>query len=136
MSPDVLRITIAIVLAFHGIGHVLFLAPALRVATWADQTGGSWLLSSTVGDGAAHALGAAAWAAATILFVVAAAGLLMTQEWWRPVAVAGALISVVGIVVFWDGIATSSAAFALVVDIAVVVGLVVAHWPSVESVGA
>jgi hypothetical protein len=136
MSPEILRVVLAIVLVAHGIGHVLFLGPAVRIVGWADQSGGSWLLSPTVGDAAAHAAGALVWAAATVLFVAAAAGLALAQEWWRPVALVGAFVSLAGIVVFWDGILTASAVPALIVDVAVIVGLLVAHWPSVDAVGA
>ena len=136
MSPEILRVVLAIVLVVHGIGHVLFLGPALRVAAWADQSGGSWLLSSTIGDGGAHATGAIVWAAATVLFVAAGTGLLLAMEWWRPIAVVAAAVSLVGILVFWDGILTASAVPALIVDVAVIVGLLVAHWPSVDAVGA
>jgi hypothetical protein len=135
MSPDVLRIGLAVVLVFHGLGHVLFLAPALRLASWADQTGGSWLLGAAFGDGIAHAAGAVVWAASAILFVGAASGLLLTQEWWRPMAVAGAVASLIGIVAFWGGIAPSSAIAALVIDVIVLVGLLVARWPSASAVG-
>ena len=48
--------------------------------------------------------------------MAAASGLLLTQEWWRPMAVAGAVVSLIGIVAFWGGIAPSSAIAALVVD--------------------
>ncbi len=136
MSPEILRIVVAVVLIAHGIGHVLFLGPALRIASWAEQSGGSWLLSSTAGDGVAHAVGALVWAAATVLFVASGTGLLLSQEWWRPLAVVGAVVSLIGIFVFWDGILTASAVPALIVDVAVLVGLLVAHWPSVEAVGA
>ena len=136
MSPDVVRIGLAVVLVFHGVGHVLFLAPALRLAGWADQTGASWLLGPTVGDGIAHAAGAIVWAASSILFVAAASGLLLTQEWWRPVAVAGAVVSLIGIVAFWGGIAPSGAIAALVVDVIVLVGLLLVRWPSATSIGA
>jgi hypothetical protein len=136
MSPDVLRIGLAVVLIFHGIGHVLFLAPALRLASWADQTGASWLLGPAFGDGIAHAAGAVIWAVSAVLFVGAACGLLLTQEWWRPVAVAGAVVSVIGIVAFWGGIAPSSAVAALVVDAIVIVGLLVVRWPSATTIGA
>jgi len=136
MSPDVLRIGLAVVLVFHGVGHVLFLAPALRLAGWADQTGGSWLLGPAMGDGIAHGVGAVVWAASAILFVGAASGLLLTQEWWRPLVVAGAVVSLIGIVAFWGGIAPSSAIAALVVDVIVLASLLVARWPSATAIGA
>jgi hypothetical protein len=81
-------------------------------------------------------MGAIVWAAATVLFVAAGTGLLLAMEGWRPIAVVAAVVSLVGILVFWDGILTASAVPALIVDVAVIVGLLVAHWPSVDAVGA
>ena len=40
------------------------------------------------------------------------------------------------IVVFWDGLPTSSAFFAVAFDTAVLVALLVLHWPSEATVGA
>jgi hypothetical protein len=44
--------------------------------------------------------------------------------------------SVAGIVLFRDGLATSSAAFALAFDVVLLVSLLVVHWPAAEAVGA
>ena len=68
--------------------------------------------------------------------MAAASGLLLTPEWWRPVAVAGAVVSLIGIVAFWGGIASSSAIAALVVDVIVLVSLLLVRWPSATSIGA
>ncbi len=136
MSPEMLRIVLAAVLVMHGIGHVLFLGPALRVVEWADQTGGSWLLTSSLGDGVAHATGAVLWAVSIVLFVGSGIGLLATQDWWRTLAIGGAVVSLIGIALFWDGIASASAGPALVLDAAVLVALLVLHWPSSQAVGA
>ena len=103
---------------------------------WADQSGGSWLLSSTIGDGGAHATGAIVWAVATVLFVAAGTGLLLAMEWWRPIAVVAAVVSLVGILVFWDGILTGERRAGADRRRGVIVGLLVAHWPSVDAVGA
>ena len=127
---------LALVLLFHGVGHVLFLGPALRLVDWAGQTGQSWLLTSTLGDGPSRAVGAIVWTASIVLFVAGASGLLAGQPWWRSVTVAGAIVSLVGIVVSWDGLATTNAVFALVVDVLVLWALLVAHWPSSEPVGS
>lgn len=131
-----LTLILAVVLFAHGVGHVLFLAPALRVADWAGQTGHSWLLTATMGDSPSRAIAAVIWTASIVLFVAGAAGLLAGQAWWRPITVAGAIVSLVGLVVFWDGIATTSAVFAIVVDVLVLVALVVAHWPSTDAIGS
>lgn len=127
-----LSLGLAIAVLAHGIGHVLFLVPAVGIANWADQTGHSWLLTSVVGDGPARAVAAFVWAAATLLFVAGVAGFWTGQEWWRQVTIGAAIVSIVGIVLFWDGIATSNAFLALAFDVAVLLALLWARWPGAQ----
>ena len=125
-----------VVVLAHGLGHVLFLAPSLRVADWAGQTAHSWLLTGTLGDGIARGVGVVIWSATIALFVAGVAGWLADASWWRAATVAGSIVSIVGIVLFWDGLATGSAAMALAFDVVLLVALLVAHWPAGEAVGA
>lgn len=129
----VLRVALAIVLVAHGIGHVLFLAPALRLVDWGRQTGESWLLTDLLGDPLTRAIAAVGWATATVLFLVGAFGLLSRSGWWRVVVFIAALVSLVAIVGMWDGIATSNAFLAAVVDVVVVGAIVRAIWPAAKA---
>ena len=129
---DALRIVVAIVVFAHGVGHILFLAPAAGLGAWADQTGHSWLLSATLGEGPAKTVATLLWSAVIVLFVAGVGGFLMGTDWWRAVTIAASVVSLVGIVVFWDGIATSSAIFALAADLVILAALLVAHWPANE----
>jgi len=131
-----LKLVIAIVVLAHGVGHVLFLAPAIRLATWADQTGHSWLITPLLGDGLTRALAALVWTATIALFVAAVAGFYLGSDWWRQAALLGAVVSASGIVVMWDGLPTSSAAAALIFDLIVIAALGVAHWPTAEVAGS
>ena len=71
-----------------------------------------------------------------MLFVAGVAGFLTAQPWWIGVTVAASVLSIAGIVLMWDGIATSNAVMALAVDIVILVSLLWAHWPTSEIVGA
>ena len=130
-----LKLALAVVVLAHGLGHVLFLAPSLRVTDWAGQTAHSWLLTATLGDGVARAIATVLWTATIVLFIAGVAGWLTDASWWRAATVAGSVVSIVGIVLFWDGIATSSAAMALAFDVVLLAALLVAHWPASETVG-
>jgi hypothetical protein len=131
-----LKLILAAVVLFHGIGHVLFLGPAIGAVDWAGQTGHSWALTGVLGDGPTRAVGAFLWIATIVLFVIGVAGFLTAQPWWVAVTVLASIASIAGIVLMWDGIATSSAAMALAVDVVILVALLVAHWPGSEIVGA
>jgi hypothetical protein len=136
MGSEGLKLVLALVVLAHGVGHVLFLAPALGLADWAGQTSHSWILTNVLGETLTRALAALVWTSALVLFVAGVAGLLSGADWWRAVMIAGAAVSLIGIVAMWDGIATSSALFALVFDVLVLVALVFVRWPSTELVGS
>lgn len=131
-----LKLVLAVVVLFHGIGHLLFLGPTLGVVEWAGQTGHSWALTGVLGDGPTRTLGALIWVATIVLFVAGVAGFLTAQPSWVGVTVLASVLSIAGIVLMWDGIATSNAVMALAVDIVILVSLLWAHWPSTEIVGA
>ena len=69
-------------------------------------SGESWLLTSIMGDGRARILAAILYALAALGFVVAGTGMLMEQQWFRPLMLGSAVLSIIAIVLFWDGIAS------------------------------
>ena len=131
-----IKLAIATVLLAHGVGHVLFLAPTLKLADWAAQTGWSWALAPLVGDGVARLMGSALWAVAIMLFVAAAGGYLVDSSWWRVVAIGGAVASGIGIIVMWSGIATTNAVLTLAVDVIVVALLLWTRASAATAAGA
>jgi len=135
MSNDLWRWIIGLALLAHGLGHVLFL-PAMSGLMKLEATGHSWLLTGWAGDGPTKLL--ASFVAGVVLaaFVGAAAGIVIQGTWWRPVAIAASVASLVLIVAMWDGLPTSPAVSALVFDAVVLAALLVAHWPTEEMIGA
>lgn len=133
---DALRIVVALVVLAHGIGHILFLGPVVGLGNWAGQTGQSWLLTGALGDAATRAVATLTWSAVIVLFIAGVGGFLLGAEWWRGATIVAAALSIAGIVVFWDGLATTNAIFALVTDVVILGALLVARWPSSELAGS
>jgi len=127
-----LRAVLALVIGAHGIGHILFLVPLLGIADWGQSTR-SWLLT---GESSARLIGSILWVVATIGFCVAVFGLWSQLSWWRNVAIVAAIVSTIGLVLFWANPVSSSAVFALAFNVIVLGALLLAHWPSIEAVGA
>lgn len=127
-----LHIVLALAIGAHGIGHILFLMPLLGIADW-GQTTHSWLFT---GQSTARLAGSLVWLVAMIAFCAAAYGLWNQQVWWRNAAVFAAVISVIGLVMFWTSPLTSPAMAALIFDAAVLFALIILHLPGAESVGA
>lgn len=124
-----LRVVLAIVVAAHGLGHILFLVSLLGVADWGQATQ-SWLLGS---GWLAKGLGAAIWLLAIFGFLAAAVGLLQVSGWWQQLAIIAAIVSSVGLLLFWLNPPGSPVISALVFDLLVLIALLVFRWPAVPQ---
>jgi len=130
VNTELLRIGIAGVIAAHGIGHVLGWMPALGLARFEGVSSRSWLLTDTFGEVVTRPVAGAIWIGPTVGFVLAAAGMLMGQEWWRPVALGSAAVSLVAVALFWDALPPSSRIGCIAVDVALL------GWLAMTALGA
>jgi len=148
MSSTTLRAIIAAVLLFHGIGHLMGVIPALRLfeisessASWLKgRTSHSWLLSNLLGEVATRAVSIVLFLAALIGMVGAALGLLgwiVPSEYWRTLAIVSAVISLITIALYWNAFIFlfPNKVGAIGVNLAVLVCLIWADWPSKTDIG-
>ena len=90
MSPQVVRTIAALVLLGHGLGHALTIFP---------------LLDGVVGTGAASAICVLLNLVALLLFVGAGLGVAgwgVPRDAWSRLAVLGASVSLLALVLFWN----------------------------------
>jgi hypothetical protein len=127
-------------LIIHGIGHALGIIPQFVSITegWNMR---SWLLSDAIGQGPATAIAIGLWSICLIGFVAAGLGVLgfvVPRSWWRPLAVTCSVISLVTLVLFWNGLPflVPNKVGAIGVDLFLIVGIVFISWPSDEMLGA
>jgi hypothetical protein len=126
-----LKIVIALILLAHGIGHSMGPLQVLKVATINPQWhGDSWLLGGVMGIAPSQAVGVALWAAALVGFVGLAAVVMgwAPAGWWQPLAVASAIASLGGLVLFPAAFPTMSTVGALLVDVAVLAAVLGLQW--------
>ena len=95
MSPDIVRKVVAIIIAAHGIGHVMGVMSPLGIEIQ-GASGESWAFSR-FGSGLTGAIEAVLFLIPTIGFVIAAVGLWTGADWFRAVAVGSALVSLIAI---------------------------------------
>jgi hypothetical protein len=126
-------------LILHGIGHVLGIMPVFMSVTdgWTTR---SWALSGAIGDGAATAIAIGLWSICLIGFVAAGLGVLgiaVPQSWWRPLAVAAAVVSLATVILFWNGLPflVPNKVGAIGVDLVLLIGILFLSWPSDEMLG-
>jgi hypothetical protein len=114
-----LRAIIALALALHGIGHLLFAANAWGY--WKTNETAQMRLTDVIGAGRIGEGAAGLFMLIPLVgFLAITWGYLAHAAWWGPLALATAVLSGGLILLCWGGINTSSALFALVFDIAVV----------------
>ena len=77
-----MRLVLTLVVAAHGIGHILFLAPLLGLANWGQSTR-SWLLTNSVGLSLTAIIGSVVWVMAISGFTASALGIYAQTPWWR-----------------------------------------------------
>ena len=148
MSSTLLRIIIAGVLAFHGIGHAMGVISALKLikvdrsegSVFKNWTPDSWLLTDLLGDSASRAVCTILYLAALIGFLGAALSLMewgLPHDWWRTLAMVSAGISLLGLVLYWNALMLlfPHKIGALAINIATLVCLVWSKWPAEADIG-
>jgi hypothetical protein len=103
---SVVRIVIAIILAGHGIGHIMgfietwtswqpFSEPSFNDSPWIFSDG--LFIKSAVGK-----IFGLFWLAAMLGFFAAAIGLIANQSWWSTAAVIASILSMLAVVPWWN----------------------------------
>jgi len=149
VSPDLIKILITGALLLHGVAHakafVELIGDALRPQERKTLPVHSWLMPSLPRK-TASLLASPFWLLSALAFLVASLsfwGIAMTGFDWRTLAIAGAIISSLGIALFsgvWPGapsqkLSTLDTVIALAMNAAIVLLLAGARWPAVEMFG-
>lgn len=149
MSPQTIKIIIAIVLLLHGLAHgralLVLLAEVLGIPTSRSLPVRSWLFPS-LGQRATNLIASLFWLLSTIGFIGASMsfwGILVPGELWRQLAIVSSIISTLGIAIFsgiWPGapdrrLSTIDTVIALVVNAAILVALLWLQWPPYDMFG-
>jgi hypothetical protein len=140
MSPTALRIIIALVLFTHGVGHIMALLPAFKIASTETWHARSWLLNRFIGESASRVILVILFGAALLGFVAAALGLmgwLVPHDAWRILSIWSAAISLIAVLLYWNAFVAlfPNKLGALAVNIAVLVCLLFLNWPSEADIG-
>jgi cation transport ATPase len=116
MSPQLIRTLIAGALFVHGVGHTL--------GFWMPTR--SWVFGRFMGEPTLRVVSGVFWVVSAIGFVaarVAFLGILLPHEWWRSLALATAVVSLVGLVVFIGNWPAFNTIRAVGMNVAVLVAL-------------
>lgn len=126
-----LPIVVALIILVHGLGHTLFLVPLLGISEWGQSTE-SWLVRDLAPS---RLIGSILWTGAIVLFTLAAIQLFGVQGTWRPAAVLASVLSLGGIILYWDNSNNAASVFAATVDITLLLLVILAAGPSTRIIG-
>lgn len=119
----------AIFIILHGLAHLWYVTLSIKLIAYKPEmgwSGDSWLLTNLMGDGGARTIAAILYTLASLGFVAAGVGLLMEEQWFRPLTIWSAVLSIIGIVLFWDGSASQiieKGLLGFVISVLVMIGL-------------
>jgi hypothetical protein len=133
---SLLRFIVGVFIVLHGLVHLLYFAHSQNLIelrpemVWPE---GSWAISKLFGDEASRLLASISYVLAAIGFVAGGTGMLLRQDWWRPVVVGSAAFSAVIIILFWDGamqMLDDKGGIGLLINLSILVALLILRWPS------
>lgn len=134
MNPTTLRWIVFGVLLVHGIGHTQGVLAGLGVSSTETWHGKSWMLTGPLGESTSRTLGLIIYSACTVGFIAAGLGVmgwLVPNDWWRTLALVSAVISLIGLILYWHSlVALFNKIGALGVNLAVLIGLLLLTWPA------
>jgi hypothetical protein len=114
---------VALFFALHGLVHALGLTAAWQVGPAGTVSASPGLVPAiSAGTPQAKFLGVL-WLIALAGFIAASAGLMAHLVWWRPVAAAACVVSLLLSIAWW-----SDAKVGALIDVAILAGLVVTAW--------
>ena len=125
----------AIFIILHGLVHLWYVTLSLRLIPYQPEmgwSGESWLLTNMLGDGGARSIASILYTLAFLGFAAAGAGMLMEQQWFRPVMMASAVLSFIAIGLFWDGKPSQIVEKGIIgfaISMLAIVGLLIFNWP-------
>lgn len=101
-----MRILFGIFILLHGLVHLWYVTLSqgwVQFQPSMGWSGKSWLLSSLLAPGLTQWVATVLYGLAAAAFAVAGVGRMANQDWSRPWLTAASLVSILAIVLFWDG---------------------------------
>jgi hypothetical protein len=134
-----LVVLFAVFFILHGLVHLLYLGQSQRFfelqpgMTWPD---GSWLFSRFLSPESTRLIASVLLVLAALAFAGSGLGLLLKQDWWRPLAVGAAGFSSLVYLAFWDGTAQrldNQGFVGILLNLAVLGLVLLAGWPHLDG---
>jgi hypothetical protein len=133
-----LAVFVAIFLILHGLIHLLYFGQSQRYVelqpdmVWPD---GSWVLGRILETDSVRLAASVSLVLAALGMVHGGVVILFSQDWWRPIVIAAAVLSSVIFVVLWDGSLRridDQGGVAVLINVVILIALLVFKWPDFD----
>ena len=133
-----IKVIAGVFLILHAFVHLLYVGQSTRLfelkpgLRWPD---GSWAFSKLLGDQTARTLAITFCLLAAVGFVLGAAGIFFSQPWWRTIAIASCVFSIVLYILFWNGRLQqldSQGGVGILIDAAILAAIIMFRWPKFD----
>lgn len=131
-------IIVGVFLLLHGLVHLLYFGHSQRFfelqagLMWPE---GSWVFSSLLNGDKIRMIASACMAISAIGFILAGAGLLLEQTWWRAILMYAIAFSSLVYFIFWNGKLEQLPDQGLVgvlINLSFLVFILILKWPSIQ----
>ena len=124
----------AILVILHGLVHMWYVTLSQDWVTFQSEmgwTGHSWLLSNVFGEKTTTLIASTLFILCTILFTISGIGLLAKAGWSRNALALSSIISLLTLLVFWDGkpaMLVEKGLIGLLVNIGILILIYATNW--------
>ena len=134
MSSSAIRIIMGIVILLHGIGHFMGVLAVLGIKISPNHSTHSWLLSGLLPKNILGLVCLLFSVAAILLFLTAGFGIFDwfdLQPYWQKLALYAAVISLAGLILFWNSFPFlfPNKIGVIIIDLLSIVSIVWMKWP-------
>lgn len=101
-----LKLFVGIFVILHGLVHLWYFALSQRLVEFKPEmgwSGESWLFKHFMGESAIRSLATVFFILIAALFVISGVGFLLNTGWWRLIIITSSILSLLVLLIFWDG---------------------------------
>ncbi len=126
----------SVIIILHGLVHMWYVTLAQRWVSFEPDMGwtsNSWIFTNTIGDAATRTLATIVYSLSTLAFLIGGIGIFVRADWWTSLITGAAILSSIGILLFWDGstgMLVQKGLIGLLINIALLVSLLLFNWPA------
>jgi hypothetical protein len=96
----------AVFILLHGFAHIWYIVLAQQWVAFKPEmgfTGQSWVFTQTLGESATRKSAAVFYGTSTLAFILAAITIFTQASWIKPALIFASMLSIITILIFWDG---------------------------------